>query len=347
MNKIDHIKLFKDTTIKDAMAIIENGGIGMAFSVDEHGVLEGILTDGDIRKAIISGYALEDKVAFIINKNPLVSSIDDTREDILNMAIAKKLYQIPIVNSEGKIVGIEELGELLTLPSFSNKIVLMVGGLGSRLRPLTNDIPKPMLKVGDKPILERIIMDFVKHGFRNFILSVNYKAEIIVDYFGDGSNFGVSIEYVYEDKRMGTAGSLSFMREKLHEPFFVMNGDILTEANFRAMIEFHEKTDATATMGVREYDIQLPYGVITADQSSNITNIEEKPVMTFFVNGGIYIIDPKALEHIIDNEFLDMPILFETLIASKEKIISYPVSEYWLDIGSKGDFERAQQKFNY
>lgn len=345
MNTIEHIKLFKDTTIKDAIAIVENGGIGMAFSVDEDGVLEGILTDGDIRKAIISGYRLEDNVALIINKNPLVSSLEDTREDILNMAIEKKLYQIPIVNSEGKIVGIEELGELLTVPSFSNKIVLMVGGLGSRLRPLTNDIPKPMLKVGDKPILERIIMDFVKHGFRNFILSVNYKAEIIVDYFGDGSNFGVSIEYVYENKRMGTAGSLSFMKEKLREPFFVMNGDILTEANFRAIMEFHEAHGATATMGLREYDIQLPYGVITMDKFNNITNLEEKPIMTFFVNGGIYIIDPKALEHIVDDEFLDMPTLFETLISIKEKVISYTIHEYWLDIGNRGDFDRAQQKY--
>lgn len=345
MNKIDHIKLSKDATIKDAISVIEHGGIGMAFSVDDNEVLLGILTDGDIRRAIIGGSTLEDKIEFILNKNPLVCSLEDTRETIVNLAIEKKLYQIPIVDSVGRIVGIEELGKLLTIPKFSNKIVLMVGGLGSRLRPLTNDVPKPMLKIGDKPILERIITDFVKHGFKNFILSVNYKAEMIVDYFGDGSKFGAFIEYVHEDKRMGTAGSLSFMKEKLSEPFFVMNGDILTEANFRVMMEYHEKHDPIATMGLREYDIQIPYGVINADKSSNIINIEEKPVMTFFVNGGIYIINPKALDYIVNEDFLDMPTLFETLISNEEKVMSYAIREYWLDIGSSGDFELAQQKY--
>ncbi len=198
----------------------------------------------------MKGLTLDDSIETIIFKNSTVCSINDSREDILKIAVAKKLYCIPIVDEKGVIVGIEEVDELLKPASFSNRVVLMAGGLGTRLRPLTDDIPKPLLQVGDKPILETIINGFAKYGFTNIVLSVSYKAEMIEAYFGDGSKFAVNIEYVHEDKRMGTAGALSLMREKLTEPFFVMNGDLLTNINFEHMLEYHLSNDAIATMGV-------------------------------------------------------------------------------------------------
>jgi NDP-sugar pyrophosphorylase family protein len=289
---------------------------------------------------------LDDGIESIIFRNPTVCRVNDTKEDILRIAVEKKIYQIPIVDSAGVLVGIDEVDELLKPAEHINKVILMVGGLGSRLRPLTNVLPKPLLEVGNKPILETIIANFAKYGFKNIILSVNYKSQMIENYFGDGSKFGVSIEYVHEDKRMGTAGALSLMRNELEAPFFVMNGDLLTNVNFEHMLEYHLNNHAVATMGVREYDFQVPYGVVNIDDHHHITSIEEKPIHTFFVSGGMYILDTAVLSYIPDNVFYDMPTLFEKLIANKQKAISFPIREYWLDIGRMSDFEQANDEYH-
>jgi NDP-sugar pyrophosphorylase family protein len=273
-----------------------------------------------------------------------VCSEEDIKEKILNIAVAKKLHQIPIVNRDGKLVGIKEIDELLKPEYKTNKVVLMVGGLGTRLRPLTDSTPKPMLKVGNKPILETIILNFKKYGFVNLVLCVSYKSEIIEEYFKDGSEFGVNIEYVHENKRMGTAGALSLVKERLNESFFVMNGDLLTNINFENMMEYHLSHKAMATMGVREYDFQVPYGVVNT-HGVNILSIEEKPIHKFFVSGGVYVLSHKALKYIPEDEYYDMPTLFEIMIEEKDKSISFPIHEYWLDIGRIEEFEKANNEF--
>jgi len=198
-----------------------------------------------------------------------------------------------------------------------------------------------MLKVGGKPLLESIILGFKKYGFTDIVLSVNYKSEIIENYFGDGSNFGVNIKYIHENKRMGTAGALNFMRELLSEPFFVMNGDLLTNINFEHMMDYHVENRSIATMGVREYDFQVPYGVVNLE-GVDIESIAEKPVHNFYVNGGVYVLDAKVLDFVPENEFFDMPTLFEKVIDKNLKCISFPIREYWLDIGNHLDFSQAQ-----
>ncbi len=271
--------------------------------------------------------------------------VNDSKEDVLRIAVQKQVYQIPIVDSAGVLVGIEVVEELLKPTEYSNKVILMAGGLGSRLRPLTNDLPKPLLEVGNKPILETIIANFAKYGFKNIILSVNYKSQMIEDYFGDGSTFGVSIEYIHENKKLGTAGALSLMKDKLTEPFFVMNGDLLTNVNLEHMLEYHTQNQAIATMGVREYDFQVPYGVVKI-KGHHIESIEEKPTHTFFVNGGVYFLDTEVLNYIPENSFYDMPVLFEKLIENKQKTISFLIREYWLDIGRMSDFEQANDEYH-
>jgi NDP-sugar pyrophosphorylase family protein len=318
----------------------------IALVLDGENKLLGTVSDGDIRRGLLNGLTLDDGIESIIFRNPIVCSVNDTKEDILRIAVEKKIYQIPIVDSAGVLVGIDEVDELLKPAEHINKVILMVGGLGSRLRPLTNVLPKPLLEVGNKPILETIIANFAKYGFKNIILSVNYKSQMIENYFGDGSKFGVSIEYVHEDKRMGTAGALSLMRNELEAPFFVMNGDLLTNVNFEHMLEYHLNNHAVATMGVREYDFQVPYGVVNIDDHHHITSIEEKPIHTFFVSGGMYILDTAVLSYIPDNVFYDMPTLFEKLIANKQKAISFPIREYWLDIGRMSDFEQANDEYH-
>lgn len=345
MKNFEKIKLKTNSTLKEALSIIDSGAMQIALVLDKHNKLIGTVTDGDIRRGLLRGLALKDSIESVIYKTPTVCTINDSKEDILRIAVEKKLYQIPIVDLEGVLVGLAEIDDLLRSKEKSNKVVLMVGGIGTRLSPLTDNKPKPLLNVGNKPILETIIANFAKYGFKNIILSVNYKSEMIENHFGDGSKFGVNIKYIHENKRMGTAGALSLMKDELSEAFFVMNGDLLTNINFEHMLKYHQENQAIATMGVREYDIQVPYGVVNVKEHL-ITSIEEKPVHKFFVSAGVYMLESTVLNEIPTDTFYDMPSLFETLIKNKQKTISFPIREYWLDIGRMSDYEQANNEYH-
>ena len=345
MKNIQNIKLNINSTIKEALQIIDSGAMQIALVVDKYDKLLGTLTDGDIRRGLLKGLDLNSKVDSIVFKNPTVAKISDTKEEILKLALAKKLHQIPIVDENGKILGIKEIEELIKPKDKTTRVVLMVGGLGTRLRPLTENTPKPMLEVGKKPILQTIVEKFAEYGYTNIVMCVNYKSHIIQDYFGDGTKFGVNIEYVLEEQRMGTAGALSLLKEKPTEPFFVMNGDLLTNVNFEHLHNYHISNKAMGTMCVREYDFQVPYGVVNMEDSK-ILSIEEKPMHKFFVSAGIYMLSPEILQYIPQNEFYDMPTLFEKIINEKKNAISFPLREYWLDIGRMEEFEKANNEYH-
>jgi len=344
MKNIENVKLHINSTIKQALEIIDKAAMQIALIVDENDKLLGTLTDGDIRRGLLKGLDLNSSIESIIFKTPTIAKISDTKEDILKNALSKKLHQIPIVDENGKIIGIQEIEELIKPKEKANKVILMVGGLGTRLRPLTDNIPKPMLKVGNKPILQTIIEKFAEYGYTNVVLCVNYKSHVIEDYFGDGSEFGVNIEYVFEEQRMGTAGALSLLKEKPSEPFFVMNGDLLTNVNFEHLDSYHITNNSMGTMCVREYDFQVPYGVVNI-KGSKILSIEEKPTHKFFVSAGIYMLSPEILEYIPQNKFYDMPTLFEKLISEDKNIISFPLREYWLDIGRIEEYKKANEEY--
>jgi len=338
------ITVFKTQTIKDALQIIDKGAMKIAIVLDDEEIVIGTLTDGDIRRGLLKGLTLDSTIENLYFKKPTLATIDESKEQVIQKAISKKLYQIPIVDDEGKLVEVEDLATLLKIGTKRNKVVLMAGGLGTRLRPLTQDTPKPLLKVGNQPILETIINNFVKHGFINITISVNYKADMIKEYFKDGSHLGANIDYIEETKRLGTAGALSLIKERPQEPFFVMNADLLTNVNFSHLLDFHIYEKSISTMCVREYDYQVPYGVIETN-GSEIVSIKEKPVQTFFVNAGIYTLSPQVFEYIPQNEFYDMPTLFNDMIQDNLKSISFPIHEYWLDIGRISDFEQAQVEY--
>lgn len=344
MNDYKKVLLPPCATIRQALNIIDSGSMKIALVADENERLLGTLTDGDIRRAILKGCGLDDGIENLYSRTPTTCGVNDSKEQILQLAVAHKLYQIPVINAERRIVGVVEVDNLLQPAHRTNKVVIMAGGLGTRLSPLTDTTPKPMLHVGNKPILETIIENFAKYGYFDIILSVSYKSHVIEDYFGDGSRFGVNIEYVHESKRMGTAGALSLVRKRLTEPFFVMNGDLLTNINFEHLHDYHVSHDAAATMAVREYDFQVPYGVVNV-QNGYIASIEEKPVQKFFVSAGIYMLSPQALQHVPADEFFDMPSLFDALIARKQAAVSFPIREYWLDIGQLADYDRANVEF--
>jgi dTDP-glucose pyrophosphorylase len=344
MMRVEEIFVTEDTTIRDALKIIDKSTKRIALVVDEDKHLLGTIVDGDIRRGLIRGVGIDALVGEVMFKEPMVCHASDSQEQILRIALSKKLYQIPIIDEEGMVVGLEELDDLLHTPTYNNKVVLMVGGLGTRLRPLTNTTPKPLLKVGNRPILETIIENFSKHGFREFILSVNYKSEMIEAYFGDGSKFGVKIEYIHEDKRLGTAGALSLMRDRLSDDFFVMNGDILTDINYERLLSYHQVSNSDATMCVREYEHQIPYGVVDIEDEA-VVSIKEKPLLNFYVSAGIYMLSPSTLHYIPDDTFYDMPTLYEKLIEEKKNVNSFVLDEYWLDIGQVEEYERANSEF--
>lgn len=345
MKNIQNIKLNQNATIKQALGIIDKAAMQIALVVDENDRLIGTLTDGDIRRGLLKGLDLNSSIESLIFTTPTVANISDTKEDILKIALAKKLHQIPIVDNKGKIISIQEIDELIKPKEKPNKVVLMAGGLGTRLRPLTENTPKPMLKVGDKPILQTIIEKFVEYGYTNIVICVNYKFHIIQDYFEDGAKFGAKIEYILENQRMGTAGALSLLKSKPTESFFVMNGDLLANVNFEHLEDFHTSNNSIATMCIKEYDFQVPYGVVNIE-NSKILSIKEKPIHSFFVSAGIYMLSPDALKYIPKNDFYDMPTLFEKLISEKQNTISFPLREYWLDIGRIEEYKKANDEYS-
>ncbi|RXJ92881.1 alcohol dehydrogenase [Malaciobacter molluscorum] len=345
MKNVEDIIVKEDTSIWEVLQIIDKSSKQIALVIDKNKKLLGTINDGDIRRALLNNISLNEAVKNIYFKTPTIATINNSKEEIINICRTKKIYQIPIVDDEGNLIGLEILDELISKKTKTNKVILMVGGLGTRLRPLTENTPKPMLKVGNKPILETIVEKFAEYGYINIVMCVNYKSHIIQDYFGDGKEFGVNIEYVLEKQRMGTAGALSLLKEKPTESFFVMNGDLLTNVNFEHLHDFHIANNSIGTMCVREYDFQVPYGVVNID-GTKILSIEEKPTHKFFVSAGIYMLSPEVLQYIPKNKFYDMPTLFEKLINKKQNIISFPLREYWLDIGRMEEYKKANEEYD-
>lgn len=327
-------------TVKDAMSIIDKSSMRVAIVVDEQNKLLGIVTESDLRKAILKHIQPDDCVTKIMNATPKTGLMSDSKDKVALFFKETNLMHLPVVNESGVLVNVEYFDKHLKISKQDNWVVIMAGGMGNRLRPLTEDTPKSMLKVGAKPILERIIDGCIDCGFNKFYLAVNYRSEMIEDYFGDGSAWGVKIEYLREKKQMGTAGALSLLPEKPSKPFLVMNGDLLTDLNFQNLINFHLEHKAFATMCVREYEFSVPFGVVKI-KKYKIEEIDEKPVQKFFVNAGIYLLEPNVLQLVPRDAFFDMPDLFKWIIEKKEIATVFPVREYWLDIGRTEDYKRA------
>ena len=333
--------VFPGTSLGSTIAKIDASALQSALVLSADGTLAGVLTDGDIRRAILRGQGLQTPVSEAMNRTPTTVLASTPRDEMLALMRLKVIHQLPLVDEAGCVVGLVTLDELIGVPERPNRVVLMAGGLGTRLQPLTYNCPKPLLTVGGKPILETIIESFAEQGFKRIFLSVNYKAEMIRNHFGSGDRWGVQVTYLHEDTRLGTAGALSLLSERPTAPVIVMNGDLITRTNFDNLLQFHIAQGAVATMAVREYDFQVPYGVVRLN-GARIEAIEEKPVQKLFVNAGIYALSPEALDHLPAEIFFNMTTLFDRIIAAGKSTAAYPLREYWLDIGRLEEFERAQ-----
>lgn len=337
----------RGTPILEAIQLIDQNSMGIAsivLVVDEAGVLEGTVTDGDVRRAIIAGQPLDTPVERIMNVDPVAVQASATREQVLTLMTSRGIRHIPRVDAEWRVMGLEVLDELLQQERRDNLVIIMAGGCGTRLRPLTNETPKPLLKVGNKPILETILDSFIEHGFHRFYLSVNYKAEMLEAYFGDGARWGIEIRYLREERTLGTAGSLSLLPEIPDRPLIVMNADLLTRINFAHLLDFHAEQGGEATICVREHDFTIPFGVVRLEEN-RFMGIEEKPVHRVWVNTGIYVLEPQILSLVPQGERFDMPDLFQRLIERCTRTAAFPIREYWLDIGHLEDLERANGEY--
>ncbi|KOR32310.1 alcohol dehydrogenase [Achromatium sp. WMS3] len=344
MNKWQETLIKPETSIVEALKVIDTAALQVALVVNEQQQLLGIVTDGDIRRGLLKHIDLNEPVKNIMNKKPTVIIANEPRQQRLAIMKHKKLFHLPIIDDQGKIIDLETIDDLIKTPVLNNWVVLMAGGLGTRLRPLTNECPKPLLKISEKPLLEIILENFIEYGFKNFFISVNYKSHMIKEHFGNGSKWGINIEYLEEQKALGTAGALSLLPKSPTEPLLIMNGDIMTRINFQHLLDFHVKHKAKATLCVRKYQHQIPYGVVKTEQQKLIT-IEEKPIKNYFINAGVYIINPEIIDDIPTKIKFDMPNLFKQLIEKRQTTAAFPVHEYWLDIGRMDDFERAHEDY--
>lgn len=329
-------------TLGQAVDVL-NLGYKLALVVDKDGRLVGTVTDGDVRRGLIEFKNLNISIESIMNNNPLTAVKGDTLESLSSVMTEKGVSAVPVLSNKGGVEDLLVAGA--PAPLLDNPVFLMAGGFGTRLRPLTEDCPKPLLKVGEKPILETILESFIKAGFHNFYISTHYLPEMIRDYFGDGGEWGVKIQYVHESTPLGTGGAIGLLPDSLPDlPMIVMNGDILTKVNFLDLLSQHNEKKAIATMCVRDYEYQVPYGVVTCD-GDELTGMIEKPSYSFFVNAGIYVLDRKLVNRVKEGERIDMPTLLSNAMSEVEKVSVFPLHEYWLDIGKKQDFEKANIDF--
>ncbi len=322
--------------------------IGIALIVDAGQYLLGTITDGDLRRAILDNEDLDqpvsrhlDQKAGSLYAKPISAPVDADPADYLSLFQKHNVRHLPLLDSDGRVVGLAIPEDFLPIEVMPLQAVIMAGGSGTRLRPLTEEIPKPMLPVGARPLMEIIVDQLRDAGIQRVNIATHYNEEKITEHFGDGANFGIELAYVSEERPLGTAGALGLMDTPV-ETTLVVNGDVLTQVNYQAMLGFHREHEADMTVGVRRYEIDVPYGVVESEKAF-VRRFREKPMLDLFVNAGIYLLEPEVYTHIENGEHLDMTELMQRLLDANRPVCSFPIHEYWLDIGRPADYERAQE----
>jgi dTDP-glucose pyrophosphorylase/predicted transcriptional regulator len=338
---LDKIVVPENVSLRTAMEALNLGGVEIALVVDRDGILLGTMTDGDVRRAILSGASLEDAASRFMCRSFTAVSPSTSRAEVLDLMRARVYGQIPVVDGNGRLVGVHLLQEILGASPRPNLAVVMAGGRGERLRPLTDSIPKPMIKVAGRPILERIVLHLVGFGIRRIFFSMNYLGEVIERHFGDGRTLGCRIEYLKEEKPLGTGGALSLLPERPEHPVIVLNGDVLTQFNAGNMLAFHADHGHKATVGVHEYIHTVPYGVVE-QADDRVTGIREKPVERWLVNAGIYIIDPDLIGRVPKDTNFPLPVLLEECLDRGETVGAFHIKEDWIDVGHPVELSRAR-----
>lgn len=331
-----------DGSIANAIRNLDQSALRIVLILDSDGCLDGTVSDGDIRRGLLRGLGLDSPISEVIHRNPLVVPAGMSREMVQQLMFANKIQQIPIVDEQQRVIGLHLWDEIAAPGERTNIMVIMAGGKGTRLLPHTENIPKPLLPVAGKPILEHIIDRAHAEGFNRFVLAVHHLGHLIEQHFGNGGQLGVEIGYLREEQALGTAGALSLLEPAPDAPFVVTNGDVLTDVHYGELLDFHVRYDAAATMAVRGYEWQHPFGVVHT-RGVDIVGFEEKPVARSHINAGVYALGPQALGALTRARHCDMPTLFERLREAGKRTVAYPMHEPWLDVGRPGDLEQARR----
>jgi len=337
--------LFSDATINDALRNLDEVAVKIVFVIEKSGVLIGTISDGDIRRGLLKGLNLHSPIISIIHRNAVVAPANLKRPVILQMMIAKKVPQIPIVDEQGRVIGVHLWDEVALPLSRPNAMVIMAGGLGTRLRPHTYDCPKPLLEIDGKPMLEHIIDRAKLSGLRHFIIAINYLGHMIEAYFGNGNRLDVQIEYLREQGPLGTAGALGLLPFTPEMPLLVTNGDVITDVRYGELLDFHAEQTAAATMAVRLYERRHNFGVVQLN-GIDVVGLEEKPIVRDYINAGIYVLEPAALNVLRRGEHCDMPTLLQNLRNRNDRVVAYPIHEPWIDVGRLDDLYMIQKNKN-
>lgn len=340
---IDAVVVSLKSKIVDAIGIIDQSGLQAALVLDGSGILRGIITDGDVRRGLLRGVQLDAPVTEIMNARPIVAKVGDSPDAIQRVARQFGVRHMPVVDEIGKLLSMEFIGGIEPEPPRTNWAVVMAGGLGTRLRPITDNLPKPLVTIGDRPILEIMVRHVAEQGIKRFFVSVNYKGHMIEEYFGAGKKWNVEIDYLREKGQLGTAGALSLLPERPIEPVLVLNGDVMSSVKLGQMLDYHKEMDASVTIGAFSYEHSVPFGVLEMDNGF-VVRVREKPVFRHFVAGGIYVFSPDVLDLMQHDEPVDMPDLIERVISSNRKVAAFPIHEYWRDIGRLDDLLRAREE---
>jgi dTDP-glucose pyrophosphorylase len=335
--------LSADASLQDAIRNLDETALRIVLAVSLDGALFGTLTDGDIRRGLLRGLGLSDSIGLIINRDPLVVPPQLGRDTVLQLMQINKIHQLPVVDGDRRVVGLHLWDELMVPRQRANLVVIMAGGQGSRLRPHTENCPKPLLPVGGKPMLEHIIERARAEGFQRFVLAIHYLGHMIEDYFGDGSRWRIKIDYLREESPLGTAGAISLLNPRPDFPFLVSNGDVLTDIRYGELLDFHCHHGASATMAVRLHEWQHPFGVVRT-KGVDIVGFEEKPITRSHINAGVYVLEPSTLDALNAGDHCDMPSLFSRLQQRSARTIVYPMHEPWLDVGRADDYAFAQER---
>ncbi len=334
--------LLENSTIKDVVQVLNKTALKLVLIVKENNFLVGTISDGDIRRGLLNGLSLASPIEGVIHKNAIVVGPEVSNEQVVQLMVRNRIQQIPIVNQMNCVIGLHLWNELSLTKARANKMVIMAGGKGTRLYPETVDCPKPLLLIAGKPILQHIIERAIASGFSNFILATHYLGQMIEDYFGDGKELGVTIEYLREESPLGTAGALSMLSPAPESPIVVTNGDLITDIRYAELLDFHIQNNAAATMAVRLQEWQNPFGVVQTE-GIQISSYDEKPVLRSYINAGVYVLNSEVLTLLSHSKPCDMPDLFHLLKSRGDSTIAYVIHEPWLDVGSPADLETARK----
>ncbi len=328
--------LSSTVAIRDAIKNLDESGLKLVLAIDEYGKLVGTVSDGDVRRGLLRGLNLDNPISEIMYKTPLVVPQNINVDIVTQLMSANRVHQIPIVDSNLMVIGLHLWDDVSNSKVRTNTIFIMAGGRGQRLMPLTAEVPKPMMHVAGKPMLQHLIERASSEGFRRFIISLHYLGHVIEQYFGDGKRFGVEIDYVREDAPLGTAGSIGLWKHKFEEPIIVTNGDVLSDIKYSDLLDFHIDQNADATMAVHQHIWKNPFGVVDVE-GYKLVGFSEKPVVKNYVNAGIYVLSPKIIESIGNNQPVNMPDIFMQGKEAGLTSVVYPIHENWMDVGNPDD----------